>query len=211
MVTGRSPGADRAPIGRRSGGDRVVFGWCSGGASGRGRTGMTLRPTDFRTHDGFRRRASLRVRSLECATTLAARHRTAVRSPPSTLYTCRRRFARTGLARRYRGRSRPRGFADFDGIQRGVSVPAAQIFKSVASTNFATEAHGGASVPPITRQCAAQPACTRYRPDACARATRTAADGSWSAARAPWTPPSRRSRRTALRRPAPDRKGARRR
>lgn len=36
---------------------------------------------------------------------------------------------------------RPRGFADFDGIQRGVSVPAAQFqSKSVASTNFATGA-----------------------------------------------------------------------
>ncbi|GAC1310919.1 MAG: hypothetical protein NVSMB10_18860 [Steroidobacteraceae bacterium] len=31
----------------------------------------------------------------------------------------------------------PRGFADFGGIQRVVSGPAAQIFKSVASTNFA--------------------------------------------------------------------------
>ncbi len=28
------------------------------GAPGRGRTGMTLRPTDFRTHLGFRRRAA---------------------------------------------------------------------------------------------------------------------------------------------------------
>jgi len=34
---------------------------------------MTLRPTDFRTHDGFRRRAPGRVRSLECATAMAAR------------------------------------------------------------------------------------------------------------------------------------------
>jgi hypothetical protein len=42
----------------------------------------------------------------------------------------------------------PRGFADFDGIQQGVSTAAAQsCFKSVASTNFAI----GASAPVYLR------------------------------------------------------------
>lgn len=55
------------------------------GALGRGRTGMTLRPTDFHTYYGFRRRIVC-VRGLERAMTMAS-HATRVRSPPSALYT----------------------------------------------------------------------------------------------------------------------------
>jgi len=72
------------------------------GAPGRGRTGMTLRPTDFLTHDGFRRRAV-------CAFGVWNAPRpwqlliAAVRPPPSTLYTCQNLVVRTGLARRCLG------------------------------------------------------------------------------------------------------------
>jgi hypothetical protein len=62
---------------------------------------MALQPADFLTHHGFRRRAP-RVRGLECATTMTALA-SCRRSPPSTLYTCRRRVQRVGLARRRLG------------------------------------------------------------------------------------------------------------
>ena len=94
---------------------------------------MALQPADFLTHCGFHRRA-VRVWGLECATTITAlssRHR----SPPSTLYTCQPRCGLDWLG--VASDLKPRGFTEFGGIQRAVSMPAAQFFKSVASTNFA--------------------------------------------------------------------------
>ena len=68
----------------------------------------------------------------------------AVRSPPSTLYTCQglRLLDWLGVAS-----ADARGFTDFDGFQQPVSAAAAQIFgfKSVAFTNFAI----GANTAPI--------------------------------------------------------------
>jgi hypothetical protein len=75
---------------------------------------MAFQPADFRTHHGFRRRAA-RVWGLECATTIAATNRH--RSPPSTLYTCRRLLAPDWLG--VTSGLRPRGFTDFDGIRSG--------------------------------------------------------------------------------------------
>jgi hypothetical protein len=61
------------------------------------------------------------------------------RSPPSTLYTCRRRVLRVGLARRCRGQ-RPGDSPTLTGSGQAVSEPAAQLLKSAASTSFATGA-----------------------------------------------------------------------
>jgi len=99
---------------------------------------MALRPTDFLTYYGFRRRTLVRlgVWSAPPPWQPAAALGPTVRSlhlPAGSLV--------GGI-----GSALPqlltRGFADFDGIQQVVSVPAAQLFKSVASTNFATEARG---------------------------------------------------------------------
>ena len=63
------------------------------------------------------------VWSLECATTVRVLAKS-FRSPPSTLYTCQPRCGWIGSALP-RAR-KPRGFAEFGGIQRAVSMPAAQ-------------------------------------------------------------------------------------
>ncbi len=87
---------------------------------------MTLRPTDFLTHHGFRRRALGRVRSLECATALAARQ--SCRQAPAV----HSLHLPTATMRCWIGSALPRnlrGFADFDGIQRDVSTLAAQLLQ----------------------------------------------------------------------------------
>ena len=107
------------------------------GAPGRSRTDMALQPADFLTHCGFHHRAT-RVWGLECATTITAVS-SGHRSPPSTLYTCRCRIGRLGLARRCRGHC-PGDSPTLTGSGQAVSVPAAQLLKSAASTSFATGA-----------------------------------------------------------------------
>jgi hypothetical protein len=87
---------------------------------------MTFRSTDFRTCYGFRRRANARLGS-------GVRHDHESPSelplgPRRPLSTPAGRSAQSGLARRCLGASR--GFADFDGIQQGVSAAAAQFFIS---------------------------------------------------------------------------------
>ncbi len=67
--------------------------------------------------------AQLRVWSLECASTVGLFVKTAFRSPPSTLYTCRP-SSRVRIGSALPRESR--GFADFDGIRQGVSAAAAQ-------------------------------------------------------------------------------------
>jgi hypothetical protein len=97
---------------------------------------MAFQPADFLTHHGFRRRAK-RVWGLECATTVTAReppqvpavhslHLPASILPPDWL----------GVAS---GPS-PGDSPTLTGSGQAVSEPAAQCFKSAASTNFATGA-----------------------------------------------------------------------
>ena len=121
-------------------------------APGRTRTGTT-RVEGFSYHFGFRRRSNCPkgrsiVRGLDFALTRAAvLHRAGTEGPRRQVSA--RSPMRLGASLSVAS-PQGRGFAEFDGIHHGTFVPGCSIFKSLASTCFATGASADCGMKDLT-------------------------------------------------------------